>query len=155
MVAQENLPLGPSLGELYVDPNLKVPTSEWRYVLDVNGKKTGAIKRAKGRTVGDIAVGLSKGIKGLNFEWDTLGQPYKYRVGEGAGPLTECPDHDGIAVYVTHGGSEGHLVHVDLMIGIEGQPHKVHKKLFMVKTFAGAAYATRIAHRVMRLMGVL
>ena len=133
----------------------------YRYLKDTAGNQTGYIKRVKGRPVKDIARDLSEVIKGMNFEWDCLGQAFKYAVG-GLSPDTECPEHrGGVVVYARHGGSEGHVVCVELVIQPEpGEPggdgtSMRHMTLFMVKTFAGAAYATRIANRLSKALGVL
>lgn len=137
----------------------KISTAVWRYCIDEDGKQTTYIKREKGRPVCDIAADLETLIKRMNFEWATLGQPYKYKVGD-LTPETECPDHNGIAVYVTHGGSEGHLVHVEIKVPpSHGEPgfeaSMRHTTLFMVKTFAGPAYAQRIATKIAKALGVL
>lgn len=137
-----------------------VATSVYRYLRDSTGKQTGYIRREKGRPVKDIAADLSKVIKGMNFEWDTLGQPFKYKAGD-LTPETECPEATGgLCVYARHGGSEGHVVCVELIIqpkhderGGDGTGQH-HMTLFMVKTFAGAAYATRIANKLAKALGV-
>lgn len=137
-----------------------VALSVYRYLRDSTGKQTSYIRREKGRPVKDIAAELSEVIKGMNFEWDTLGQPFKYNIG-GLTPDTECPEATGgVCVYARHGGSEGHVVCVELMIqpardeiGGDGTSMR-HMTLFMVKTFGGAAYATRIANKLAKALGV-
>lgn len=138
-----------------------VALSVYRYLKDSTGKQTQYIRREKGRPVADIAADLSKVIEGMNFEWDTLGQAFKYNVG-GLSANDECPEADGgVCVYARHGGSEGHVVCVELIIKSEqhepgsfgGSAHR-HMTLFMVKTFGGAAYATRIANKLAKALGV-
>ena len=120
-----------------------------------DGKPTRSV-RVGGRPVQDIAADLSKVIADMDYEWSTLGQGYKYRAGTDT-PETECPDHNGLAVYVTHGGSEGHLVHVDLILLPEGGDgsYMIHKKLFMVKTFGGAKAGQEICLKLQTALNVL
>jgi hypothetical protein len=141
----------------------RVATDVWRYLKDSTGKQTTLIRRVCGRAVKDIAADLYAsidGVEGLEFEWATLGQPFKYKLG-GLGPETECPEHHGQAVYVMHGGSEGHLVHVDLRIQPErGEPGgdgtaMRHMTLFMVKTLSGSDVAQAIARKLEEVLGVL
>lgn len=132
-----------------------IALDEYRYLKDVEGNQTSYIRRTRGRQVNEIATDLTKAIRRYNFEWATLGQTYKYNV-LGDSPTDECPKADRIAVYVTHGGSEGHLVHVDIQWGSEERTTTMTcKTLFMVKTFGGAAYAQKIATKIAKLLGVL
>jgi hypothetical protein len=145
-------------------PNMRgctIATDEYRYLKDSTGKQTSYIRRTKGRPVRDIAVDLHEVIKDMPcYEWATLGQAYKYSVGADS-PSTECPAHDGLVVYVKHGGSEGHLVCVEMVISPNDHGkgplgwHSIHKTLFMVKTLSGIAAAKRISNKLTKALGLL
>lgn len=131
----------------------------YRYLLDETGNQTGYIRRVAGRPVQDIAADLSAALRETHnddYEWATLGQCYKYGEGTklGVNPMTECPDGNPI-VYVTPGGSEGHLVHVDVKINKPGVVHAECSCIFMVKTLSGRDAAKRIEERLASLLGVL
>jgi hypothetical protein len=96
----------------------------------------------------------------MTFEWDTLGQSFNFKIG-GRSRMTECPEHHGIAIYVMHGGSEGHLVHVDLRLqpspeepGGDGTSMQL-VTLFMVKVLTGVGDAQAIARKLEEALGVL
>lgn len=150
----------PIFGDVCTNGNPPVPTQVWRYLKDTSGQQTTYVKREKGRQVGAIAADLSKAIEGMTFEWDTLGQPFNFKI-DGRSRTTECPDHHGIAIYVMHGGSEGHLVHVDLRLqpgpeepGGDGSSMQ-HVTLFMVKVLTGVEDAQVIARKLEEVLGVL
>lgn len=143
-------------------PNMRgctIATDEYRYLKDSTGKQTSYIRRTRGRPVKDIAADLRSLVEGMNYEWAILGQQYKYNLG-GDSPETECPDA-GLIVYVKQGGSEGHLVCVELVIDPKDYgkgPHGIHsinKTLFMVKTLGGIAPAKRIANKLSKALGLL
>jgi hypothetical protein len=128
------------LGEVHTYPGI-VGTSEYRCVLREDGTDTGMVRRVCGRPVGDIALDLGNAIEGMNFEWATLGQGYKYsfgRFGNGDSAKSPCPDFNTLAIYVTSGGSEGR-----------------HAQLFMVKTFGGTKVAQHIARKLEKVLDVL
>lgn len=130
----------------------------YHYLMDEQGNRTGYIRRTGGRPVQDIAADLSRALHETNeddFEWATLGQVYKYGEGSrlGTSPTTECPDGNPI-VYVTPGGSEGHLVHVDVKVSTKSA-HAECYCIFMVKTLSGREAAKRIEERLAGLLGVL
>jgi hypothetical protein len=136
----------------------KVATDEQRYLKDSEGNQTGYIRRVKGRPVKDIAADLTDAIKDdENIEWATLGQGYKYKVGTDT-PETECPRFDSLIVYYTRGGSEGHLVHVEMVFvpecGVGDGSYVIHKTLYMVKTLMGVEHARQITERLQSLLGV-
>lgn len=158
-----NAPGEAILGEVCPPSNCgagQVALDVWRYLKDTSGRQTTYIKRAKGRPVKEIACDLSLVIKDMTCEWDTLGQPFNFNIG-GFSRETECPDHNGLAVYTTHGGSEGHLVHVELRIQPEpGEPGSDgtsmrHMTLFMVKVLTGIEDARAIQHKLEEVLGVL
>lgn len=140
----------------------EIATAEYRYLRDSTGKQTSFIRRTKGRPVKDIAADLTNVIKHMPcFEWAVLGQGYKYKAGTDT-PDTECPVHNEIIVYVKQGGSEGHLVCVELVIlppeevGVRGpySAHSINKTLFMVKTLSGVIAAKRIANKLTKALGL-
>ncbi len=150
----------PVFGDVWSGYDGVIQTDVQRYLKDSAGKQTGYIKREKGRPVGEIAADLSKAIEGMTFEWDTLGQAFNFKIG-GLSRETECPEHHGIAIYCMHGGSEGHLVHVDLRVqpelgerGGDGTS-MVHMTLFMVKVLTGVDDAQAIARKLEEVLGVL
>ncbi len=155
-----NAPGAPIFGEVCENQGAPVQTDEYRYLKTTLGQQTDYIKRAKGRPVGEIARDLSKAISGMTFEWDTLGQAFNFKIG-GLTRETECPEHHGLAIYVLHGGSEGHLVHVDLRVqptleepGGDGTSMR-HMTLFMVKVLTGVEDAQAVARKLEEVLGVL
>ncbi len=137
-----------------------IATDEWRYLKDSTGKQVGYVQRVKGRPVKDIAADIDGALRDFpalyeEIEWTTLGQGYKYKQGSDT-PDTECPRHNGLVVYYTHGGSEGHLVNVDMRIVPEhgDGTYMIHKKLFMVKTLMGREHAHNITEKLLELLGV-
>ena len=145
-------------------PNMRgctIATDEYRYLKDSTGKQTGYIRRTKGRPVNKIAADLTKVIADMPcYEWATLGQAYKYSLG-GDKPDTECPEHNTLIVYVKPGGSEGHLVCIEMVIDPKDHGvgpygcHTINKTLFMVKTLSGIAAAKRIANKLTKALGLL
>ena len=137
-------------------PQETIPTDVWAYKLDAEGNETQYIGRVGGRKVGEILADVQKATKRSNYEYMTLGGHFKYIQAtpeNNRGYDIECPEFHSLAVYVTHGGSEGHLVHVDLMIRDE-RGNVTAKNLIFVKTFGGLAYARKLSNRIADLMGV-
>jgi hypothetical protein len=150
-----NAPGEPLLGDVCPNRSAPVSTDVWRYLKDTSGQQTGYIKRDHGRPVKDIAADLVKALNGMDYEWAILGQGYKYGWGTDT-PNTECPQYAHLAVYTTSGGSEGHLVHVDLIINVPNEPsYQVSKKLFMAKVLTGSDEAQLIARKLEEVLGVL
>jgi hypothetical protein len=137
-------------------PQEKVPTDVWAYKLDAEGNETQYIGRVCGRKVGEILADVQKATKRSNYEYMTLGGHFKYIQAtpeNNRGYDIECPEFHSLAVYVTHGGSEGHLVHVDIM-SRDAEGNVTAKNLIFVKTFGGLAYARKLSNRIADLMGV-
>jgi hypothetical protein len=155
--------LPPVFGDL-CPPNHRgctIATDVYRYLKDSTGKQTSYIRRTNGRPVKEIAADLNAVIADMPcYEWATLGQQYKYNIG-GDTPETECPEHQNIIVYVKHGGSEGHLVCVELVIDPKDHGkgphgcHSINKTLFMVKTLSGIPAAKRICNKLTKVLGLL
>jgi hypothetical protein len=150
---------GPALFGSLCPSAAEVPLDIYRYLKDTSGRQTTYIKREKGRPVNAIAADLHAIIAGMDYEWATLGQAFKYGVGK-LTPETECPEHSGVCVYARHGGSEGHIVCIELILQPKhGEPGgdgsaMLHMCLFMVKTFNGAAGAGLIADKLAKALGV-
>lgn len=138
-----------------VESHNEIPTDIWAHTLKEDGSETGYIKRRCGRPVGDIAEDLTKAYADdpdyrFDYEYLTLDHSYKYSDGS---PEDECPEGVGFACYATTGGSEGHLVHIDILVKDPNGGRPILQGLVFIKTFQGMEVAQRMANKAAVLLG--
>lgn len=145
-----------------------VATEVWKYVLDENGAETGRIVRVAGLPVIEVARALAKSLEATrNFytdekersslidEYTAIGHEYQYGEMKLADTPVDWPANAEVECSAVRGGSEGHYVHVDMVVPpppyTKGRPQ--HIRLLTVKTFRGFDHAWLIAKTATVLMG--
>lgn len=157
-----------------VEPSSPVATEVWAVTLDESGAETGYIGRRRGRTMGEIAEDIEGAFKALDrydhpddqypahtFADEGLSVCQWAEVAGKRGPDVVWPEHvRWVAAYVVTGGSEGHWVHVDLVMSCRhgGDPYRPGDRqesvqAFLCKTFQGREHAQRIAAKFSELLG--
>ena len=138
-----------------VESHNEIPTDIWACSLKEDGTETGFIKRRCGRAVGDIANDLVKAYEDdpdYKFEYEYLTLDYRYKY-DGGSSKDECPEGVGFACYATTGGSEGHLVHIDILVKDPKGGRPALQNLVFIKTFQGMEVAQRMANKAAVLLG--
>lgn len=144
-----------TLGET-VPSDTPIQTEIWRRVLDVEGKPSGRIFRVAGRPVAEVARDLCNELERLNLidEYAGVGHEYKYDNAKCPDTPTDWPDNlHNIACYAVIGGSEGHYVHVDMVLTANRPNTRAqHVCLALIKTFRGMGHAREIAAKCYYLL---
>jgi len=108
-------------------------------------EKDGTLTRKRWRTLKDVAMDLNAGLKTVGIDMDDHGM-YPWSI-NGADTDT-IPPHKWIACFAVTGGSEGHYIHVEALLGEHRMP------LFLGKTFQGMDHALAIASACAKLLAV-
>ena len=138
-----------------VESHSEIPTDIWACRLNEDGSETGYVNRRCGRPVGEIAEDLTKAYADddeyrFDYEYLTLDHKWLY---DGGTSKDECPEVIGFACYATTGGSEGHLVHIDILVKDPNGGRPALQGLVFIKTFQGMEVAQRMANKAAVLLG--
>jgi hypothetical protein len=124
---------------------------DWAPLVEkATGEETGYVRRVKGRPLSEICEKLSEGLESAGLRIDEY---------FGISADAECSHKletwpEGVVeimVYAVVGGSEGHYVHVDVLIRQDwGRPNRIG--MFTAKTFLGMEHALRLSNELTRML---
>jgi len=99
----------------------------------------------------EFADALDATLQEAGIDHEGLTSWYRFDISVPAHQTLSEHGYRWIACYPVTGGSEGHYVHVDAILQLQGQSRIV--PLFLIKTFAGHAAARQIADACARILG--
>jgi len=136
------------LGEVvpHDDPNT-VQLEIYRNLLSPEGKPTGYLRRVGTRSLSDILEDLIKKLREDYKELDYFG--FSSAIERKDREQVTWPEKwRWIACYAVTGGSEGHYIHVEVVLSDD-----TRILVFIGKTFQGMAHAFRIANKCAMFLG--
>jgi hypothetical protein len=145
------------MDELFImgEPEARKPyelvLEDWAPVVEkATGESVGLMRRVKGRPLAEILKKLSSGLQDAGLivdEYFDVSPDARYEQ-----KLDEWPENAWrILCFAVEGGSEGHYVHVDVLLQQPYAPPK-YVSMFLLKTFLGLEHALRLSNELTRLL---
>lgn len=132
-----------SMGDVAPNPSRgTVSMDVWRFIRE-GERQTNFIRRAHGRPAGQVLDEVRTKLGKAGYDYLALGGSFRFD--------EEIPEHHSVACYVVTGGSEGHYVHVDIMV--PNGRGLVARNLMLLKTFEGDRKAWGHARKIANLLG--